>query len=41
VLQIVDEPVNLRDSRGTERLHKRRIAAKWTMRAGELFHGRG
>ena len=41
VLQIVDEPVNLRDSRGTERLHKRPIAAKWTMRAGELFHGRG
>lgn len=41
VLQIVDEPVNLRDSRGNERLHKRRIAAKWTMRAGELFHGRG
>src|SRR5262245_11138360 len=41
VLQIVDDPVTLRDSVGAERLHKQRIAAKWTVRAGEVFQGRG
>jgi dihydroorotase len=41
VLQIVDDPVNLRDSVGAERLHKQRIAARWTIRAGEVFQGRG
>lgn len=41
VLQIVDEPVILRDSVGAERVHKQRIAAKWTVRAGEVFAGRG
>ncbi len=41
VLQTVDEPITLRDSRGKERLHKQRIAAKWTLRAGEVFQGRG
>jgi dihydroorotase len=41
VLQIVDDPVTLRDSVGKERLHKQRIAAKWTIRAGEVFQGRG
>jgi dihydroorotase len=41
VLQVLDDPVALRDSLGAERLHKRRIAAKWTVRAGELFQGRG
>ncbi len=41
VLQIVDDPVTLRDSAGKERLHQRRIAAKWTIRAGEVFQGRG
>jgi dihydroorotase len=41
VLQVVDDAVKLRDSVGVERLHKQRIAAKWTVRAGEVFHGRG
>lgn len=41
VLQILDDPVTLRDSVGGEKLHKQRIAAKWTIRAGEVFQGRG
>jgi dihydroorotase len=41
VLQIVDEPVMLHDSVGGEKLHKQRIAARWTVRAGEVFQGRG
>jgi dihydroorotase len=41
VLQVIDEPVKLRDSLGAEKLHKQRIAAKWTIRAGEVFQGRG
>ena len=41
VLQILDDPVTLRDSVGGEKLHKQRIAAKWTIRAGEVFTGRG
>ena len=41
VLQILDDPVMLRDSVGAEKLHRRRIAARWTVRAGELFEGRG
>jgi len=41
VLKIVDEPVTLRDSVGAEKLHKQRIAATWTIRAGEVFQGRG
>jgi dihydroorotase len=41
VLQILDEPINLRDSVGAERLHKQRIAVRWTVRAGEVFQGRG
>ena len=41
VLQIVDNPVTLRDSVGKERLHQQRIAAKWTIQAGEVFQGRG
>ena len=41
VLQIADDPVTLRDSVGMEKLHKQRIAAKWTVRAGELFPARG
>jgi dihydroorotase len=40
VLQILDEPINLRDSLGAERVHKQRIAAKWTVRAGEVLQGR-
>ena len=41
VLQIVDEPTRLRDSVGGEITHKQRIAAKWTIRAGEVFQGKG
>jgi len=41
VLQILDDPVTLRDSVGGEKLHKQRIAAKWTIRAGEVSTGRG
>ena len=41
VLQVIDEPTTLRDSSGNERLHKQRIAVKWTIRAGEVFQGRG
>ncbi len=41
VLQILDDPVTLRDSVGAEKLHRKRIAAKWTVRAGEVFEGRG
>ena len=41
VLQIVDEPVTLRDSLGAEKVHKQRIGARWTIRAGEVFQGRG
>ena len=41
VLQILDDPVTLRDSVGAEKLHRQRIAARWTVRAGELFQGRG
>ena len=39
VLQILDDPVTLRDSLGAEKLHRQRIAAKWTIRAGEVFEG--
>jgi dihydroorotase len=41
VLQVVDEPIKLRDSVGGEMTHKQRIAAKWTIRAGEVFVGKG
>ena len=41
VLQIIDEPTKLRDSVGGEMTHNQRIAAKWTIRAGEMFQGRG
>lgn len=41
VLQIVNDSIVLRDSVGAEREHKKRIAAKWTVRAGEVFQGRG
>jgi dihydroorotase len=41
VLETVDEPTRLRDSVGGEKLHQQRIAAKWTIRAGEGFQGRG
>ncbi|MBM4259841.1 MAG: amidohydrolase/deacetylase family metallohydrolase [Deltaproteobacteria bacterium] len=41
VLQIVDDSIMLQDSVGAEREHKKRIAAKWTVRAGEVFQGQG
>jgi dihydroorotase len=41
VLQVVDEPIKLRDSVGGEMTHKQRIAAKWTIRAGEVFQSSG
>jgi dihydroorotase len=41
VLRIVDAPVALRDSVGGEKLHKQQIVARWTIRAGEVFQGRG
>ena len=41
VLQIIDEPTKLRDSVGGEMTHNQRIAAKWTVRAGEVFQGKG
>ena len=39
VLQIVDEPTILRDSVGGQMTHNQRIAARWTIRAGEVFPG--
>ena len=41
VLRIVNEPTKLHDSVGVEKTHAQRIAAKWTVRAGEVFAGRG
>ena len=41
VLQLIDDPTKLRDSVGGEMTHRQRIAAKWTIRAGEVFQGRG
>ena len=41
VLQIIDKPTELRDSVGGVRTYKERIAARWTIRAGEVFEGRG
>jgi dihydroorotase len=41
VLQMLDEPTPLRDSVGGELTHKQRIAVRWTIRAGEVFKGRG
>jgi dihydroorotase len=41
VLEIIDEPTSLRDSVGGEMTYKQRIAARWTIRAGEVFQGKG
>jgi dihydroorotase len=41
VLQILDEPTQLRDSVGGVVMHGERIAPRWTIRAGEVFQGRG
>jgi dihydroorotase len=40
VLQLIDEPITLRDSVGGELIHNQRIAAKWTIRAGQIFSGK-
>ncbi len=39
VLQIVNEPTKLRDSVGGEMTTEQRIAARWTIRRGEVFQG--
>jgi dihydroorotase len=41
VLQLVDEPVKLRDCVGGEFIVNQRIAARWTIRRGEVFEGKG
>ena len=41
VLQIADEPTKLRDSVGGEVTYSQRIAARWTIRSGEIFQGKG
>lgn len=41
VLQILEEPTHLRDSVGGVMPFKERIAARWTIRAGEVFQGKG
>ncbi len=40
VLQLVDEPTKLRDCVGGEWNVTKRIAARWTIRRGELFQGK-
>jgi dihydroorotase len=37
ILQIVNEPTELRDSVGGQMTSDQRIAARWTIRAGEIF----
>ncbi|HEV8341800.1 MAG TPA: amidohydrolase/deacetylase family metallohydrolase [Candidatus Binatia bacterium] len=41
VLEIVDGPIKLRDCVGGELIADRRIAARWTIRGGEVFEGSG
>ena len=41
VLQIINEPTKLHDSVGKEMTVNQRIAARWTIRRGELFRGKG
>jgi dihydroorotase len=41
VLQLVDEPTRLRDCVGGEWNVNQRLAARWTIRRGELFQGKG
>jgi dihydroorotase len=41
VLEIVSEPTELRDSVGGDMTSEQRIAAKWTIRHGEVFKGKG
>jgi len=39
VLQVVNEATKLRDSVGGEMTAEQRIAARWTIRGGEVFPG--
>jgi predicted amidohydrolase len=39
VLEIVAKPTILHDSTGAEMVADRRIAARWTIRKGEVFAG--
>ncbi|MGH7824553.1 MAG: amidohydrolase family protein, partial [Candidatus Binatia bacterium] len=41
VLKIVNEPIGLRDCVGGEIVANQRIAARWTIRRGEVFQGKG
>ena len=41
VLQLVNEPVKLRDCVGGELTVHQRIAARWTIRRGQVFEGKG
>lgn len=41
VLQLVDAPAQLRDCVGGKMLVNRRLAARWTIRRGEVFPGKG
>jgi len=41
VLQLLHEPVKLRDCVGGELAVNQRIAARWTIRRGEVFQGKG
>jgi dihydroorotase len=41
VLQVLEEPTQLRDCVGGEMTSRQRIAPHWTIRAGEVFQGRG
>lgn len=41
ILQLVTEPVKLRDCVGGEWNVNQRIAARWTIRRGEVFEGKG
>jgi dihydroorotase len=41
VLQLVNEPTKLRDSVGGEMTVGQRIAARWTIRRGEVVQGPG
>ena len=40
VLQLIHEPIKLRDSVGGEMTVNQRIAARWTIRGGQLFEGK-
>ncbi len=39
ILELVNGPAKLRDSGGRELIAERRIAARWTIRRGEIFEG--